>query len=85
VREAAAQAIAEHRSPSSLACLISLWESARSEAIGDAAARAMAELRKRGAPELGVPSGDDFDRLVASRESSEPQQLERLLAQVRQY
>jgi len=85
VREAAAEALCEHRSPTSLSCLISLWESARSEAISDAAAKAIAELRRWGAPELGVPSGDDFDRLVASRQGSDPQQLERLLAQVRGY
>ena len=85
VREAVAQALSEHRSAASIAGQIALWETARSGAVGDGAIRALADIRRYGAPDLGVPKGEAFDQLVLSRATPEPQQLERLLAQVRQY
>lgn len=84
VREAAAHAIAKHRSASSIVALITMWETARSEQIADATVKALAEIRRVGAPQLGVPRADDFDRLLESRTRSSSEQIGQLVAQVRQ-
>jgi tetratricopeptide (TPR) repeat protein len=84
VREAAAEALASHRAASSLPGLVDLWASAHTEAVRNGVARALVALRRHGAPLYGVPSGDEFDRLVESREAGDREATMRLLAQVRQ-
>ncbi|MBT8495767.1 MAG: HEAT repeat domain-containing protein, partial [Deltaproteobacteria bacterium] len=84
VREAAASSLAAHRAPSSLPGLIDLWAGAHSDSVRAGVARALVALRRHGAAIYGVPCGEDFDRLVESRERGDRDATSRLLAQVRE-